>query len=146
MRIGVRAGGAAVLCAMVLASCATDDRPAPHPEESLSAPLPGKLVREIPRAPERFPVLGADGGTVERLFGPPSLRRREPPAEYWRYDFARCTLDLFLFRAPEDPAPRVVYFELRERAPAAALQDCREIEARLDLPAPRRRPVELESH
>lgn len=118
----------------LLASCANGDRLTAY-REATPPPVPGKIVRDMPATPARFPVLGADTGTLERLFGPPSLRRRDPPAEYWRYDFPRCTLDLFLFRAAGDPAPRIVYFELREQAPGAAMQGCREIEARFEAPA-----------
>lgn len=127
-----------LIVGMLVAACATNGRVPDYSKETAAPPVPGKVVRKLPTTPAQFPVLGADTMTLERLFGPPSLRRREPPAEYWRYDFPRCTLDLFLFQAPGEPAPRVVYFEFREQAPGAALHDCREIEARFGAPPPPR--------
>jgi hypothetical protein len=129
-----------LIVGMLFASCATNGRAPIYPEETASPPVPGKVLRNLPPTQAQFPVLGADALMLERLFGPPSLRRREPPAEYWRYDFPRCTLDLFLFQAPGEPAPRVVYFEFREQAPGAAMHDCREIEARFGTPPPPHTP------
>lgn len=146
MCYGLRRGLVVVLAAVLLAACAGNDRPLSRQAGSAYSSRAG-TGGGLPGEPARFVVLGADSQKLERLFGPPSLRRREPPAEYWRYDFPRCTLDLFLFRAPGEPQPRVVYFELRERSPYAAAQGCREIEARFELPAPEKPPLaDVETH
>ncbi|GBD44561.1 hypothetical protein HRbin40_02050 [bacterium HR40] len=133
----LRAGLLAGIVGMV-ASCAPAGPPPATAPAPVSAPPPlaRPIGRELPAQPARFPILGADAATLEQLFGPPNLRRRELPAEYWRYDFARCTLDLFLFRAPGEAKARVVYFELREQTPYAAAHGCRELEARVEAVAP----------
>jgi hypothetical protein len=60
------------------------------------------------------------------------LQRRERPAQYWRYSYAGCALDLFLYAEPEGLL-RVAYYEVRpdpwrtgERTPR-----CESLRARL---------------
>ncbi len=98
-------------------------------------------VVPVPRhLPPRVRIVGAPAPFVLALLGEPSLRRRDPPAEYWRYSFPNCTLDLFLYADGPYAEPRVVYYEFRSDVPVsgAGLSGCRDMRARFDTlrPAP----------
>ncbi len=67
---------------------------------------------------------------LRRWLGPPSLRRPDPPAEYWRYSFRDCTLHLFFFRAPGDAEARVVHYELRSNWIGRGREGCDTYERR----------------
>ncbi|MDX1539911.1 MAG: hypothetical protein R3349_00770, partial [Geminicoccaceae bacterium] len=53
--------------------------------------------------------LGLEGETLEARLGTPAFKRRDPPAEFWRYRIGPCALDLILYPHPEKPGPVVAY-------------------------------------
>ena len=134
---------------LLLVGCASEPDPlAAYRAPPEPPPIAGAPLREPPPLPERMELLGMPGPYVERVFGRPSLRRREPPAEYWRYSFTRCTLDLFLYRDGPQGLPRVVYYELHATwpTPAASFEGCADIEARFVAPAKTGRLPSVEEH
>ena len=60
-------------------------------------------------APEALKGLTAT--QTESRLGPPSFRRRDPPAEIWQYRVRACTLDLFLYDEGDDRV--VTHFAVR---------------------------------
>jgi hypothetical protein len=78
---------------------ATNARVVPHTAPDL--PGPGHLV-------------GLPPGDVESLLGAPGFRRRDPPAEVWRYAGESCRLFVFLYARPDDASDyRVSHVEVR---------------------------------
>ncbi len=121
----------------MLAGCAAAWDPLDaYREQDPPAPLAGRLLDEPPAVVERIALIGASTAALTRVLGAPSLKRVEPPAEYWRYSFRRCTLDLFLYRDPVTGDTRVVYAEVRATwpTPVASFEGCRDLEAQLLLP------------
>lgn len=95
-------------------------------------------VVPVPRhLPQYVRIVGAPAPFVLALLGEPSLRRRDPPAEYWRYSFPGCTLDLFFYADGPYAEPRVVYYEFRSDmlAVGAELAGCHDMRARFETPA-----------
>lgn len=140
-----RAGGtartAAVLgLALTLAACAAppsaprgagqgsaaSDAPA-KAEQTARLPAPAETPPAPPAPPPpALPPIDADpaqlaGAAPARLLdllGPPDLRRRDGPAEFWQYPAEDCVLDLFLYPGG-DGAHRVSHWEARGRDGAA---------------------------
>lgn len=118
-----------VCAALILAACVSDaggpgtNGPAgpsggamPRP-----APIPTEPVAWRPAAPSRMArLIGLDEATLQLQLGEPELRRREPPAEVWRYVGMGCTLHLFLYLGSTG-VYRVVHAEAR---PSEAGDDC----------------------
>ncbi len=120
--------------AMLLAACAASTPPpAPEIVPTPSVPAAGPLSM-LPELPARVTLVGTGVAELERMLGRPALRRREPPAEYWRYSFTGCTLDVFLFRDGATARPRVIYFEFRNVMRAPGLDGCAEFAARFEPP------------
>ncbi|HET6467187.1 MAG TPA: hypothetical protein VFG43_02300 [Geminicoccaceae bacterium] len=86
-----------------------------------------------PELPFGVRIVGMDSGEVARLLGEPALQRRERPAQYWRYSYAGCTLDLFLYAEPETGRMQVLHWELRAepRPQAFRTERCAGMAARL---------------
>jgi hypothetical protein len=86
-----------------------------------------------PELPLGAAIVGMESGQVASLLGEPALQRREQPAQYWRYSYAGCTLDLFLYRHPESGRMHVLYYELRQEPRPAAFRNerCAGMAARL---------------
>lgn len=57
---------------------------------------------------------------LEARLGRPALRRRDPPAEFWRYRIGGCALDLILYPHPEKQGPVVAYARYRAAAGGTA--------------------------
>jgi hypothetical protein len=92
-----RADAPATIAALPPDATDTVLAPAPAPE----LPGPGHLV-------------GLAGGRVESLLGAPGFRRRDPPAEVWRYSGESCRLFVFLYAPPDDADDyRVAHVEVR---------------------------------
>lgn len=70
-----------------------------------------------PDLPNGVRLVGMDSSAVQGLLGPPALQRREQPAQYWRYSYAGCTLDLFLYVDQPTGELRVAYYEVRTDEP-----------------------------
>ncbi len=62
------------------------------PERSLREGLPG------PQAPGPKRLIGLGADQIQKMFGPPDFKRRDPPAEIWQYRKAGCMLDFFLYQ------------------------------------------------
>ena len=67
------------------------------------------------RAPTTLPdpdsLIGKDANAIESLMGAPALIRRDGPAEIWQYPGARCTANLFLYRASKEGALALDHIE-----------------------------------
>ncbi len=67
--------------------------------------------------------IGLDRQALANAFGPPQLRRNEPPAEVWQYAGFDCVVDFYLY--DDDGDMRVAYVEARDmRADSAATERC----------------------
>jgi hypothetical protein len=67
-----------------------------------------------PELPKGVRLVGMDSAEVQGLLGEPALQRRETPAQYWRYSYAGCILDLFLYAEQPSGVLRVAYYEIRQ--------------------------------
>ncbi len=121
---------------LFLAACAGREPPPPAAVPPAARTVGIAAPVEIfPELPPRVILVGTRPAELRRLLGRPDLRRREPPAEYWRYSFTGCILDLFLFRRSATAAPEVIYFEFRNVMRAPGLDGCAEFAARFEPPA-----------
>ena len=86
---------------------------------------PGETEPAVARAPEieidsnPRRLVGLDQSGLTALLGAPMFRRRDAPAELWRYRTRACILDLFLYRPGEGAgagAPLTVH-HYRARTP-----------------------------
>ena len=129
--------GAAVL-AWGLAACGsappaplpTAGAPATTPSETTAAPSPIETAPSYPPLPslamappgprpalpmEDLPgedsLIGLSSDAITAVLGPPQFRRREAPAEIWRYRTKTCFLDLFLYQ--DGAALQVAHVEVR---------------------------------
>ena len=84
----------------------------PLPPLALAAPAPGPRpappIEDLP-GPDR--LIGLSSDAVTAVLGAPEFRRREAPAEMWRYRGKTCFLDFFLYR--DGAALRVAHVEAR---------------------------------
>lgn len=108
----IAAAFAAALAESRAAGSALPAPPPPPPARPVadwarSAPLPASL----PPLGNPDSLLGADAAQVTGRLGPPTLRRRDGPAETWTWQAAGCALDLVFY--PADPGPRVGHADLR---------------------------------
>ena len=126
---------AVLLCGTLLLGACAAERSAAPPGETPGPPAAAaERARLWPELPPRVTLVGVRPAELERMLGRPSLRRREPPAEYWRYSFTGCTLDVFLYREPDFRKTRVIYFEFRNVMRAPGLDGCAEFAARFEPP------------
>lgn len=101
------------------------------------APEPSTAVAPIPAGltslPAGFVLAGAERNDLQGALGEPSLAWHDWPAEYRRYDFGGCSLDLYLYGGKDGSAPRVSYWEVRSQGEAAApmADSCRWLADRL---------------
>jgi len=84
--------------------------------------------------PEAAQLIGLDPPALRHMLGPPDFQRREAPAEFWRYDFEPCTLDLFLHRVLPSEQYQVAHAQFRPAGPG--IQDCRMPLLAVRAPAP----------
>jgi hypothetical protein len=56
-------------------------------------------------------LVGLQGSDLALLLGPPSLIRRDPPAEVWQYAGPGCALHVFFYLGPDAGDYRVVHVE-----------------------------------
>ncbi len=120
---------------LLLAGCSTaQQRLEPYRASPPVRPAIGRSPLALPELPPRVALVGIRAGELEQILGRPSLRRREPPAEYWRYSFTGCILDVFLYRSSEAAIPKVVYFEFRNVMRAPGLDGCPEFASRFEPP------------
>ncbi len=92
-------------------------------------------------APARRPppprLLGLAAGKLVDVFGAPTLKRRDPPAEVWQYAGRGCVLYLFLYAPPDGTAMTVAHVEASDAAgaPMAARACARRLAAEERPPA-----------
>ena len=89
---------------------------APSPIETAPShpPLPSLALAQPgprPELPGHDSLIGLSSDAVTALLGPPQFRRREAPAEIWRYRTKTCFLDLFLYQ--DSDALQVAHVEVR---------------------------------
>jgi hypothetical protein len=84
-------------------------------------------IREVPRYrlpfednPDR--LQGLSDRQMTSIFGEPGFRRKDKPAEVWRYRSPGCILDVFLY--PEGKDYRVAHAEVREAAAEKTPSHC----------------------
>jgi hypothetical protein len=97
------------------------DRLPPRPPHRPQTPdglagVPAPAIPEAASRPDRF--LGLSPARLTRTLGPPSLVRREGPAQVWQYRAERCVVDLVLY--PGESGPAVRHLEARGRPSGAA--------------------------
>ena len=69
------------------------------PDAALDPDAAGRTVAVGREAlPGRRHLLGLADGDLVALLGPPDFRRRDDPAQVWRYRDSACVLDVFLYR------------------------------------------------
>ena len=119
------------LLGLPLAACGT--APVIDPPVAETVQL-GPSKPAAPELPKGVRLVGMNSAEVEGLLGAPALQRRERPAQYWRYSYAGCTLDLFLYVEQPSGALRVAYYEVRSDATSGvpvANPRCERIQAML---------------
>ena len=105
-----------------------------QPTPEVASPEPAQPVEQavVPMAPpvptvpaKVYPapdnLKGLDREAVVKLLGDPGFKRRDTPAEIWRYRAESCILDVFLYRDGSGPVFRVTHFETRHRGSAEEL-------------------------
>jgi hypothetical protein len=81
------------------------------PERALREGLQG------PQGPEPERLIGLAAADIQKMFGLPDFRRRDPPAEIWQYRKDGCMLDFFLYQVKEGSIEyRVTHVEARGRS------------------------------
>ena len=84
---------------------------------------------------ENIQLIGMDASNVVALFGKPSLQRRESDAQYWRYSFAGCVVDIYVYQEDGGERDEVVHYALRDPAKVRHLSgpspSCDALERRL---------------
>ena len=75
---------------------------------------PGRAPRPAVSAPgarRTAQLVGLQGSDLALFLGPPSLVRRDPPAEVWQYAGPGCALHVFFYLGPDAGDYRVVHVE-----------------------------------
>ena len=67
-----------------------------------------------PELDESVQLIGMDATGVVALLGKPSFRRRESDAQYWRYSFSGCVVDIYVYRDARSDRDHVVHYDLHE--------------------------------
>jgi hypothetical protein len=137
-----RAGFGIGVTGLLLSSCASDPRP-----DGTARPVTSDAAR-LAALDRPVHLVGMRADAIEALLGRPDLERQERQAQYRRYDVDGCALDLYLYEAPSNGAPKVAWFEVRPVDPLAVLDPraCAWLEERLGAPAtPERRAEQARS-
>jgi hypothetical protein len=127
---------------LLVSACASDPRP-----DGAARPMSAEAAR-LAALDRPVHLVGMRADAVEALLGHPDFERQERRAHYRRYDVDGCALDLYLYEAPSNGAPKVAWFEVRPVDPLAALDSrvCAWLEERLVAPTtPERRAERLGS-
>ena len=112
---------ASLLAALSLSACVTTTPTTGSQPETNAVPQTPVVAFAHPSAPRyRLPfeddpekLQGLADRQVTEILGEPGFRRRDNPAEMWRYRAAGCILDVFLYRDDEDKGYRVAHAEVR---------------------------------
>ena len=80
---------------------------------SAGAPATSTAVITRPPPPRRLVGLGA--GELVGVFGAPTLKRRDPPAEVWQYVGSSCVLHIFLYADSAGVGTAVAHVEALDR-------------------------------
>lgn len=104
---------------LLLTGCTTTQESAAVAQVAASVDVGVKHVQEAPRyrlpfADNPQQLYGLSDNQVTRIFGEPGFRRRDKPAEMWRYSTDGCILDVFLY--PDGADFRVAHAEVRDPA------------------------------
>ncbi len=99
-------------------AAATPKAEEPAEIAALSEPArPARAAKPQPPIPEPAVnpsvVIGMAAGELRDLLGPPEFRRRDKPAEIWRYTNGTCVLDVFLYEAAGGGPLGATHFEFR---------------------------------
>jgi len=113
---GAPADGAAELSSAEPAVSAPEDAATTGEDQKTAALTPeGERASKIDADPKR--LIGLDRNELTALLGEPAFRRKDNPAEFWRYRGESCMLDLFLYGpekvAAKDKAVRVRHVAAR---------------------------------
>jgi len=137
-----RAGFGIGVTSLLVSACASDPRP-----EGVARPMSAEAAR-LAALDGPVHLVGMRADAVEALLGHPDFERQERRAQYRRYDVDGCALDIYLYEAPSNGAPKVAWFEVRPVDPLAVLDPraCAWLEERLGAPStPERRAEEARS-
>jgi hypothetical protein len=126
------------MTSVLVSSCASDPRP-----DGAARPMSVEAAR-LAALDRPVHLIGMRADAVEALLGRPDLERQERQAQYRRYDVDGCALDLYLYEAASNGAPKVAWFEVRPVDPLAALdpRTCAWLEERLGAPSLQERRAE----
>ena len=95
-------------------------------DQTASRPPDGGHKTSKPLSPDR--LIGQNQERLIRLLGVPSFKRRDPPAEVWRYRDQSCLLDLYLYPPKGSGAAgslQVTFIEARTpQGPSAPVANC----------------------
>ena len=105
-----------VFSCLILAGCAANPSPAGQAEAPAGAvPSPAHHASDL---------VGDSAADLTALFGPPSLRHQDGPAEVWLYAARGCRLDVVLYRPAADRGgERVSLAEVRSAHPSSPSSD-----------------------
>ena len=107
--------------ALLLGACAE----IPPPDQGRG--IGQTAIASIPPAPtDSQSLVGRGAREIAELLGEPGFKRRDPPAELWRYRAGTCMLDLFLY-ADRGNRLTVAHAEIRPVPPVGGRTEEREI-------------------
>lgn len=103
------------------------------PAVPVAAPIENPGAPPAPEVPSGVQLVGMEGDKVVALLGTPALQRKEEPAQYWRYSFRGCSIDMFLYEEGGSERQRVAWYEVRPpaRVKDPAVERCRTLVDRL---------------
>ena len=95
-----------------IAGCAPSDRPAPQAVSHLAEITVDEPLEVTPPI-TKADLIGVPVGELHDVLGTPALRRTEKTAQYWRYQYSGCQLDVYAFRDAAEDQARTSYVRLR---------------------------------
>ncbi len=128
-----------IAAVLTLSACvATEQTPDPSNPEVSETPADGASTQTAVRTSKGRPkarrplseirLIGQSKRGLTQLLGVPSFKRRDPPAEIWRYRDQTCLLDFYLypFKQAGTGAPvKVSFVEARTpRGPSTPVATC----------------------
>ena len=132
-----------IVVALSLSACvAVEDTPATTTPDTPDIPSGGASSNQDGSTALRAPdgktgalkplssnrLIGQNKEALVRLLGAPGFKRRDPPAEVWRYRDQSCLLDLYLYPPQSSGAPSpmtVTFIEARTpQGPSVAVAKC----------------------
>ena len=134
-----RNAAVALVAAVILSACAADPKPVDLSQYMVPADTQRAHRAPAPDLHRDVQLIGMEANSVVALLGRPTLTSRENGAQYWRYSYAGCTVDIYVYHDPARARDEGVHVALREPwgdAWSASGRGCARLAARLGaLPA-----------